>query len=266
MDTTHIPRLGLGTWQLTGDAARTAVRTAIDLGYRHIDTAQMYGNETQVGQGIADSAVDRADLWLTTKLDNANHAPDAVTRSTEQSLTDLGVDHLDLLLIHWPVEFDQVDATLDAMQRLQERGLTRHIGVSNFTAEQLRRAAKTAPILTNQVEYHAMLDQTAVRDAVGEIGATLTAYSPLARGQLLDDPTVTRIARARQVGPAQVALRWLLDQPDVAVIPKASGPDHLRDNLAAESLPRLTEEERAALDALPKDRRVIDPPFGPDWD
>ncbi|WP_370326130.1 aldo/keto reductase [Euzebya sp.] len=263
---TTMPRLGMGTWELTGDRAAPAVETAIGLGYRHIDTAQMYGNETEVGRGIAASGIDRDELWVTTKLANGNHAPDDVVSSTEGSLRDLALDHVDLLLIHWPVEPDRLEATLEAMAGLRDRGLTRHVGVSNFTADQVKRAQSVTDILTDQVEYHALLDQRPVLEAVRAIEGVLTAYSPLARGELLSHPVIVNIAGARSASPAQIALRWLLDQDDVVVIPKGSSEDHLRDNLAALDMPPLEPEDTAAIDALPKSERVIDPPFAPDWD
>ena len=266
MSTTTMPRLGLGTWEQTGEGAVTAIRTALDLGYRHIDTAQMYGNEAQVGEAVAASGVDRDDLWLTTKLDNGNHAAADVVASVEESLRELRTDHVDLLLVHWPVELDVLEETLEAMNGLKDRQLVRHTGVSNFTVDQIRRAAKTAEILTDQVEYHASLDQTPVKEAVRDVGGLLTAYSPLARGSLLEDQAVREVAEARGASPAQVALRWLLDQDDVAVIPKASSEAHLRSNLETLDMAPLDDDERQRLDALPKDRRVIDPPFAPDWD
>ncbi|MGI9018449.1 MAG: aldo/keto reductase [Euzebya sp.] len=261
-----MPRLGLGTWELEGDQATRSVQTGLDMGYRHVDTAQMYQNEAQVGRGIAASGVDRASIWLTTKLAQDNLEPDDVISSTQTSLDRLGVDYLDLLLIHWPTSIDTVEQTLAAMQQLKERDLVRHLGVSNFTAEQVKRAAAAAEITANQVEYHALLDQSAVIEAVRAVDAIVTAYSPLARGRLLRNPVITNIAGARDASPAQVALRWLLDQEGVAAIPKATSEEHLRANLDVLSMPALQGEDTAAIDQLPKDQRVIDPPFAPDWD
>ncbi len=266
MTLTTMPALGLGTWELEGSDAISSVRTALGLGYTHVDTAQAYGNEAEVGRGIADSGVDRDDVWLTTKVWNTNLAPEAVITSTEESLRRLGTEFVDLLLIHWPAQIDTLEETLEAMTQLQERGLTRHLGVSNFTADQVRRAAKVAQITTNQVEYHAQLGQEPVREALRDVAASLTAYSPLGRGDLLRNDVVLGIAEEAEIEPAQVLLRWLLDQDDVVVVPKATGEAHLRSNLAALSLAPLDPTHTAALDALPKDRRVIDPPFAPDWD
>ena len=263
MDT--MPRLGLGTWEQTGDDATRTVDTALGLGYRHIDTAQAYGNEAEVGAGIAKAGVDRDDLWVTTKIWN-DHIPDRIAASTEESLDDLGLDHVDLLLLHWPVAMEDLGRSMAELTALQERGLARHIGVSNFTAEQVAAAAAEAPILTDQCEYHLMLDQTPVREALADVDAFLTAYSPLARGSVMDEDVVSTVAGGRGMTPAQLALRWLLDQEDVAVIPKATSEAHLRANLEVLGLPPLQPEDREALARLPKDRRQIDPPFAPDWD
>lgn len=254
-----VPALGLGTWQLEGPECRSAVEAALDLGYRHIDTAQMYGNEAEIGQAITAGAVERDSLFLTTKVGNDNHAAADVRRSTEESLRELQVDYVDLLLIHWPVEFDRVGETLEAMVALQERELVRCIGVSNFSPSQFRTAASLAPIVTNQVEYHPFLDQSTLRDVVRESDAALTAYSPLARGGVLDDDTLAGIGEAHGKSAAQVALRWLLDQ-DLLVVPKATSRDHLAANLAVFDF-NLTAPERSAIDGLARGERIVDPPF-----
>ena len=259
-----VPALGLGTWQLEGEVCRSAVEVALDLGYRHIDTAQMYGNEGAIGAVIAGSAIDRDSLFVTTKIDNDAHAAGDVERFTEESLRHLQTDYVDLLLVHWPVQFDRIGETLEAMTQLQERGLTRHLGVSNFNRSQFRTAASLAPIATNQVEYHPFLDQRVLRDAVREADAVLTAYSPLARGAVFDDDTLASIAAAHDKSAAQVALRWLLDQ-ELLVVPKATGRDHLAANFAVFDFD-LTAEERSAIDGLARGERLIDPPFAPPWE
>lgn len=259
-----VPALGLGTWQLEGSDCRSAVAAALELGYRHIDTAQLYGNEAEIGAALVEAGVDRDDLFLTTKISNDNHAAGDVQRSTQDSLRRLQVDYVDLLLIHWPVEFDRVAETLDAMVRLQEQGLTRLLGVSNFTLSQFRTAASLAPVACNQVEYHPFLDQRRLRDAARDADAVLTAYSPLARGGVFSDPTLERIGQAHDKSPAQVALRWLLDQ-DVLVVPKATGRDHLEDNLEVFDF-ALTGDEIASLDGLARGERLISPPFAPQWE
>ncbi len=259
-----VPALGLGTWLLEGRDCRTAVPAALDLGYRHIDTAQAYGNEAEIGEALAGSSVDRDELFLTTKVWNDRHGPTQVVRSTEESLERLRTDHVDLLLIHWPVEFERIGESLEAMTRLVDRGLTRFIGVSNFTLSQFNTAAQLAPVATNQVEYHPFLDQSALRDAARAADAVLTAYSPLARGGVLRDDTLRSIGEAHGKTAVQVTLRWLLDQ-DILVVPKATTRDHLASNLDVFDF-SLTPEERSAIDGLARGERLLDPPFAPRWE
>lgn len=258
----EVPALGLGTWQLTGDDCERGVAHALSVGYRHIDTAQMYGNEAQVGAGLAGSSVDRDEVFLTTKIDNRNHAPDAVRSSTEESLRKLGTDHVDLLLIHWPVGDVPIEDTLDAMVGLVDAGEVRHVGVSNFTPEQVERAVAHAGIFANQVEFHPFLGQDALRDLAVAHDHMLTAYSPLARGDVFDDETLTEVARAHGADPAQVALRWLLSLDHVAAIPKATSADHIESNYAAQDI-TLTDDEIARISGLARGQRLVDPPFAP---
>jgi len=260
-----VPALGLGTWLLEGDDCRRAVPIALDLGYRHIDTAQIYRNEAEIGSALSRGAVPRDELWLTTKVWNDRHAAAAVTTSTEESLRRLRTDYVDLLLIHWPVELDRLDETLAAMQALCERDLVRHIGVSNFTPAQFRRAAELAPIACNQVEYHPFLDQEPVRQAALDADAVLSAYSPLARGGVFTDQTLQRIAAAHGKNPAQVSLRWLLDHDGVLAIPKATSRDHLAANFEVFDI-ALTASERSQIDRLARGERLVDPGWAPDWE
>ena len=269
-----IPALGFGTWQLNGDEAKDGVAHALALGYRHVDTAQVYENEAEVGAGLAAAEVPRADVFLTTKVWRSNLAPDALAPSVDESLGKLGTDYVDLLLIHWPSDTVPLVDTLGALGRVREAGKARLVGVSNFPAGMLRQALEIDPeIATDQVEYHPFLGQDRLleavrhpaRDGASQRGLVLTAYSPLAQGDVLRDGTVREIADAHGAGPAQVALAWLLGQDRVVAIPKASSAEHRASNLAAADL-TLTDEERARLDALPKDRRLVDPDFAPDWD
>ncbi|EMA29280.1 aldo/keto reductase [Haloarcula japonica] len=233
---TSVPALGLGTWQLTGQTCRETVEAALEMGYRHVDTAQAYGNERQVGLGMEAAAVDREDVFLTTKLDGSNRDERSVRRSTRESLNKLGTDYLDLLLIHWPNTpwMASLSETLGAMNNLVEEGLVRHIGVSNFSPSLLDEARElsAAPILTDQVQYHPYWDQRKLLDYCRIHDVLLTAYSPLARGGVLDDPALVQIGNKYAKSPAQVALRWLLQQDGVAAIPKASSRDHLEANMA----------------------------------
>lgn len=260
-----VPRLGLGTWELTDGEAYDSVRAALDLGYRHVDTAQAYGNEEEVGRAIADSGVDRDELFVTTKVWKDAAAPTDVERTTGESLRRLGLDHVDLLLIHWPSDAAPVEATVEALAAQQSQERTRLIGVSNYPVEHFRRAREVADVATNQVEYHALLGQDQVLGAVRDADAFLTAYSPLASGAMFDLDEVREVAEEADASVSQVALAWLLRQDDVVTLPRSSSKDHIADNWAARDL-ELTDEQVRRLDELPKDRRQVDPPFAPDWD
>lgn len=261
----NIPVLGIGTWDVHGESAYRSVRTALDVGYRHIDTAQGYDNEEQVGRALADSGVERDQVFLVTKVTPDNAAPADVHRSTQESLQRLGVDHVDLLLIHWPNARVPVEATVEALDEQRDKGHTRLIGVSNYPSALLRRALEVAPVATNQVEHHVLLGQDAVLQVLGEHDLPLTAYSPLARKAMLDRPQVLDIAAAHGKTPAQVAIRWLIQRPGRIAIPRSENPDHIAANLDVFDF-ELSGDEMQRLDDLPKDHRVVNPPFAPDWD
>jgi 2,5-diketo-D-gluconate reductase B len=263
----HMAKLGLGTWKLRGEEARRAVAGAIELGYRHIDTARMYDNEDAVGAAIADVSVPRGELHVTSKLWHTELTPDGVRRSLETSLRLLRLDYLDLYLIHWPSPDMDLAGSLDALTRAREAGLVRAIGVSNFPVALLRRAVEElgAPIACDQVEYHVGLSQRAVLGYCRAHGIAVAAYSPLGRGAVADDPVLAAIARKHGATASQVALKWLLDQDGVAAIPKAARRDNQRANLDALAL-NLDDADRAAIDALPKTGRLVDPDWGPEWD
>jgi diketogulonate reductase-like aldo/keto reductase len=261
-----IPRMGFGTWQLEGEDARESVRDALEIGYRHIDTARMYGNEREVGQGLRDAGVPREEVWVTTKVWRDDLDPDRLRRSAEASLKDLGLERVDLLLVHWPNAAVRLGDTLAALHRVRQDGLTKHIGVANFPSALLREAIAEFPIACDQVEYHPYLSQRALLDVASSHRVVVTAYSPLGSGGLLADPVLGEIAQARGCSPAQVCLRWLLDQSGVAVIPKAAGHANRVDNLATLEMAPLTYEERSRVDGLARGRRFINPSFAPDWD
>lgn len=261
-----IPALGFGTWQLSGDDARDGVEHALALGYRHIDTAQIYENEAEVGAALKASSVPRDDIFLTTKVWRSNVAPSRLAASVDESLGKLGTDYVDLLLLHWPTDEIELEAQLVALEGVRAAGKARLIGVSNYPAGMLRDALELVPDLaTDQVEHHVFLGQKRLFEVVRERGMVLTAYSPLAQGDVLEDETVREIADAHGVGPAAVALAWVLGQDRAVAIPRTSSREHRASNLEAAGL-HLTGDERARLDALPKDRRVVDPDFAPDWD
>jgi diketogulonate reductase-like aldo/keto reductase len=255
----RIPAIGLGTWQNTGEQCAETVETALELGYRHLDTAQVYDNERRVGEGLAAADVDREDVFLTTKLWRSNlRAPD-VRDSVRDSLDRLGVDRVDLLLIHWPHPRVPIEETVGAMGDLVDGGLVSHIGVSNFTAGQVAAAAEAAdhPIVTDQVLYHPYVDQTGRLAACRDRGVALTAYSPLARGDVLDDPVLAEIGNRYDKSAAQVSLRWLVQQDGVLAIPKATGRAHLAANLAVFDF-ALTDAEMARVgDRRPGLRRRV---------
>lgn len=263
-----IPVLGLGTYQLGGEAGSDLVATAIAAGYRHIDTATMYGNEAEVGAGIRISGVPRDDLFVSTKIWFDRLEPDALVRSAEASLARLGLDHLDLLLVHWPNRGVPLARTMPALAGLKKRGLTRAIGVANFPSALLKEAiaACDEPLATDQVEFHPYLDQTRLLAAVRALGLALTAYRPLGHGNLVSEPVVLEIARAHAATPAQIALAWGLNQPGVIVIPKTAHAERLRENLGALDL-ALSPDEMARIATLARpDGRQVNPAFAPDWD
>lgn len=263
----RVPALGFGTWQIEGDDAREAVAHALEVGYRHIDTAQVYGNERAVGEGLRAAEVDREDVFLTTKIWRDDLKYRDVLRAADESLRRLNTDYVDLLLIHWPNEEVELRETLDAFQEVQHRQKTRHIGVSNFPPALVREALEIAPgLICDQVEYHPYLDQAELLDVLRERGLFLTAYSPLAQGSVLDEPAVAEIAEAHGKGPAQVVLRWLLQQERVAAIPKAASARHRETNFEVFDF-ALSEEEMERLHGLAyEDGRIIDPAWGPEWE
>ncbi len=261
----EIPKLGFGTWQLTGRACEVAVRDALELGYRHIDTARMYGNEAEVGQGLHDSGLNRDEVFVTTKLWRDELDAAGVRGGLEHSLRDLRTEYVDLLLIHWPNPQVPLADTLDAMREAREAGRVRHLGVANFPTAMLREALELAPIVCDQVEYHPYLGQPAVLELARERDLMVTAYSPLAQGAVLRDPVIAQIAEAHDKTVGQVVLRWLLDQPNVSAIPKAASHEHRASNLDVFGF-ELSDEERGTIAGLAHDGRTIDPSIGPEWD
>src|SRR5437660_6712772 len=262
-----LPRLGLGTFRMQGDVCRAAVESALALGYRHIDTAEMYANEAAVGAAIAASGVTRRDLHITTKVWNENLAPAAMRLAFDKSLKKLRLDHVDLYLVHWPAKGMNLPAMFETLLKLKQEGRTRAIGVANFNVALLKTVVEEikAPIACNQVEYHVMLDQTPLRKYLNAKSIPLVAYCPLAQGRAASDETLVAIGRKHGATAAQVALKWLLDQDGVAAIPKASRAESQQANLDALKL-KLDDEDREAIAALPKDKRFVNPGFAPAWD
>ncbi|MET0314297.1 MAG: aldo/keto reductase [Hansschlegelia sp.] len=263
-----IPALGFGTWQLDGDEARDAVLAALEIGYRHIDTAQIYGNEAQVGEGLRRSGVKRDEVFLTTKVWTDRYRDGDLQRSVEDSLRKLGVSHLDLLLLHWPNPAVPLEETLKALNAVRSNGLTLDIGVSNFPVKTLRQAIEFsgAPLVTNQVEYHPFLDQSAVKAELDANAMALTAYSPIAQGKVAENATIRAIAETHDKTPSQVALRWLIQQDGVIAIPRSSKKARIAENFDIFDF-ALDEVEMSKISALrTKNGRITSPSFAPEWD
>jgi 2,5-diketo-D-gluconate reductase B len=262
----RVPSLGFGTWLMNGREAREGVADALAIGYRHIDTAQAYENEREVGQAIRDSGVPREDIWLTTKLQIGNFHRRDVLISTEESLERLGTDHVDLLLIHWPDESVPIEETLGAMAELREQGQVRHLGVSNFPPRLFGEAISIEPrLITNQVEYHPYLSQEGLLEICRGNDLFLTAYSPLARGRILDDEVIRDVAVDHGRTPAQVVLRWLIQQDRVAAIPKAASRKHREANFEIFDFD-LTADEMTRITDLNRGERTGNPDWAPDWE
>lgn len=261
----RMPRLGLGTWPMKGEDCTFAVQSALALGYRHIDTAEMYGNEEAVGLGLAASGVPRGEIFLTTKIWNDKPNGAAIRTAFVASLLRLATPYVDLLLIHWPSpELDLPDA-LAGLAAIRAEGRAKAIGVSNFPPKLLQRAIdQGVGLCCLQVEYHALLDQSKLLEICRANDMALTAYSPLGKGNAPNEPALQDIARKHGATAAQVALAWLLAQPGVAMVPKAASPARQAENLAALDV-KLDADDLAAVAALPKGQRFVDPGMAPDW-
>lgn len=265
----EIPAIGLGTFRLQGRQAIDSVTTAFELGYRHIDTAQLYDNEAEVGHAIADSGVARGDLFVTTKIWTDKLRKDKLMPSLKESLNKLRMDRVDLTLIHWPSPNDEVpmEEYMNALLEAKQQGLTRLVGISNFTVAQMRKAIDAIgadEIATNQVEIHPFLQNSKVAEFARQQGIHLTAYMPLAYGKVLQEPLLQEIAKEHGATPAQVSLAWLLQQ-GFSVIPSSTKREHLKSNLAARTL-QLTPSDMTHIHELDRNERIASPGFAPDWD
>ncbi|MDW9430678.1 aldo/keto reductase [Sinorhizobium meliloti] len=265
----NIPALGFGTFRMSGAEVLRILPQALKLGFRHVDTAQIYGNEAEVGEAIQKSGIPRADVFLTTKVWVDNYRHDAFVASVDESLRKLRTDHVDLLLLHWPGSDVPMAERIGALNEVRNAGKVRHIGISNFNTTQMEEAARLsdAPIATNQVEYHPYLDQTKVLQTARRLGMSLTSYYAMANGKVPADPLLTEIGGRHGKTAAQVALRWLVQQQDVIVLSKTATEARLKENFAIFDF-ALTREEMAAVRELARPNgRIVNPQgLAPEWD
>lgn len=262
----QIPIIGLGTWELRGRDCTRLVEQAIRLGYRHIDTAQMYANEAEVGDGVRASGR-RSEVMVTTKVAHGNMAPQDVERSVKESLGKLRIDEIDLLIIHWPNDRIPLAETLGAMAKMKQAGYVKQLGVSNFTVKLLDEAKRATdePLVCNQIEYHPFLDQTKVVAATRAHGMAVVAYSPIARGSAKGNEVLERIGLAHGKSAAQVSLRWLVQQ-DIVVIPRTSKLARLEENVAIFDFV-LSPSEMAEVASLSHaKKRIVNLAHAPQWD
>ena len=266
----EVPVLGFGTWELTGDTARRMTGRALEVGYRHLDTARIYENEAEVGAALEASGVERSRVFLTTKVWPDDYPPRDFRGAVRDSLDRLRTDYVDLLLLHWPhFERTSLPATIEELNRARDDGHARHIGICNFNTDLVERAWKATeyPLAVHQAEYHPYLDRTPVLTDARERGMAFTAYSPVAHGEVAGDETLSEIGERHGKSAVQVALRWLVQQEAVNAIPRTANPEHLRENAAIFDF-ELTGEEMERIGGLARpDGRIISPDgLAPRWD
>ena len=267
----NIPVLGLGTWQSTGQDCIDVVSQGLKMGYEHIDTAQAYSNEKEVGQGIKQSGIARDKFFLTTKIfpDDMKFEPEKLIAAAKRSLDNLDTDYVDLLLLHWPDDRVPLSETIPALCELQKQGLTRHIGVSNFNIANIIEAEKYAdvPIVVNQFEFHPFIKQQTLQTFLNNHHILLEAYSPLARGDVFDNDIIKEIAERHSITPAQVSLAWILSDKHRIAIPKTANPEHLQGNLDAINV-QLSADEIEKISSLARadGRKIKHPDYSPEWD
>jgi 2,5-diketo-D-gluconate reductase B len=259
-----MPSLGFGTWQnVEPEQCATSVQTALEMGYRHVDTAQVYENEAAVGDGVRSADVPRQDVFLASKIRRKNYDFETVLSSAEESLERLGVHSVDLMYVHWPVHGYDPEETLSAFQQLRDEGAIDRIGVSNFGPKHVIEAVDVLDDgpFANQIEMHPLLPQEELRGVCADHGVEVVAYSPLARGHVNDIPEVRRVAEKHQVSPFQVSLAWLREK-GVTPIPKATTEAHIRDNFDSQSLD-LDDDDLRVIDEIDRTRRFNDPDYAP---
>lgn len=259
-DKVTIPKMGFGTWQIKGAVCYQSVATALEVGYRHIDTAHVYHNHTQVGKAIRESSIERSQLFVTSKLWIDEFQQPSVRPALERALSELQLDYLDLYLMHWPNKAVPVKATLTELNKAQNEGLIKTVGVSNFTIRHLEKVLETGiPIVNNQVEFHPSLYQQELLSFCQNNKIALTAYSPLAQGQDLQLPLIQELAQKYDRDHSQIILNWLL-QKDIITIPRSTSQEHIKSNFQALDFD-LTSEEISAIDGLDTHNRLLNPNF-----
>ena len=263
-----IPKMGIGTFRLSDNEARDTVKEALDAGYRHIDTAQMYDNEAGVGEGLRASGISRNNVFVTTKVWHDRLRHDDLIKSLKESLQRLRLNEVDMTLIHWPSPDDEVpmEEYIGALAEARKKGLTQHIGISNFTAPLVDRALACEggdQIINNQIEVHPFLRNHKLVEHCQSKDLTVTAYMPLATGKVMDNHVIKDIAERHDANPAQITLAWLLSR-DLVVIPSSTRPEHIKANLKAFDL-ELSEHDIAEINGLDANDRIADPSFAPNW-
>lgn len=263
----ELPKIGFGTWQLSQQKCKEATLKALEIGYRFIDTAQIYGNENKVGEAIAEQIVERKEIILATKVWVTNLSPEKVISSTEESLRKLKTNYIDILYIHWPARFAyKKKRTLTAFAQLVDQGKVNYIGVSNFSPALIDKATEfcSKPIIANQIECHPLLQQHNYRNYLKKKDMHLIAYSPLARGQALILPEIQQVATKHKISPSQAILAWLISMGDIP-IPKGSSEAHIRENFEAQSI-HLDPQDIERIISIKMEKRLINPPIlRPKW-
>ncbi len=257
------PGLGLGTYKLTGTDGMHAIRNALDMGYRHIDTAQMYGNEKEVAHAISTSSIKRENVFITTKIWPSNF--NRLVNAVEESLRSLQTAQVDLLLLHWPGGEEETERAMHDLNGVLHKGYAANVGVSNFNIKLLTKALKAAPIVCNQVEYHPFLNQQELLKFMRPKNLVLTSYSPLAQGKAVKDETIVEIAAKHKKTPSQVVLKWLLQQDAVAAIPKSASADRQKENLLVYDF-SLSKQDMDDIFALNTDKHLVNASTAPAWD
>ncbi len=262
-----VPKLGFGTFQLQGQRAVSAIRQALEIGFRHIDTAQIYFNEEAVGAGIKESLIPREDIFLTTKIWRDSLTSTGVRSSFQASLKRLKTDYADLLLIHWPNPHVPLEETLEAFMELREKSQIRYIGVSNFTCALVKKAKKICPdLLANQVEYHPLISQKKLLSLLDKENMLLTAYSSLMRGKVFKIQQITHLAEKYKKTPSQIVLNWLIGQKNVTALFMSGNKRHIQENFNIFDFDLESQDKERLFNLNKNSRRIIDPPYAPQWD